>query len=394
MKLHAISLLCLLSAPVAGSAAAAEIATGSMLGPRYKADRFYVRASRGDWAETYSAGHYKRTARGKLMMLRVSQGLFDDEWLTERKFDPDANTDALIAALDDYKSHGVLAIGVSLQGGDPGYSQEANGISRKGPANDGEKLGRLVSAFKSDGTLKPPWLARTKKLLKAADQRGMVVCLTYFDPAQDEALANPRAIVAAVRNMTRWLVEQDFRNVVIEVANAWDLEGDTWDHRRFVPRNIANLVMEAREEFNGAAFTLPIGASTGGSLSYPNSLARVCDLVLLQGGGRSAGDKAKGVAQLSSYERAVWLVEDRNGDGVSEASLAQERASADALFREGAGWSYTPWPQTLRFPFRYDPGESSVLDGSDDREGAYFRAVLEHVAGLVMKKPPTTLAKR
>ena len=118
MKLQAISLLLAVAAP--SQCGAAEIATGSMLGPRYKAERFYVRASRGAWAETYSASPYKKTARGKLMMLRATQGLFDDEWLTEKNFDPDANTDALISALDDYKAHGILAIGVSMQGANPG----------------------------------------------------------------------------------------------------------------------------------------------------------------------------------------------------------------------------------------------------------------------------------
>jgi hypothetical protein len=32
-----------------------------------------------------------------------------------------------------------------------------------------------VSAFRPDGSLKPDWLARLERLLRAADQRGMFI---------------------------------------------------------------------------------------------------------------------------------------------------------------------------------------------------------------------------
>ena len=34
------------------------------------------------------------------MNLRIAQGLYHDEWLTEFPFDPEANTSRLIGALD------------------------------------------------------------------------------------------------------------------------------------------------------------------------------------------------------------------------------------------------------------------------------------------------------
>ncbi|MCY4189176.1 MAG: hypothetical protein OXD30_11900, partial [Bryobacterales bacterium] len=49
-------LLLLLAAP----AAAIEIATGSMLGPRYGADRFYVRNGLSSgWLPTYAGGAFR-----------------------------------------------------------------------------------------------------------------------------------------------------------------------------------------------------------------------------------------------------------------------------------------------------------------------------------------------
>ena len=92
-------------------APAVEIATGSMLGPRYKQDQFYARVgSTAAWGQTYDGSRFRRRVRGSLAMVRVTQALFDDEWLRERHFDPDANTDRLISQLATYKQHGIGGI--------------------------------------------------------------------------------------------------------------------------------------------------------------------------------------------------------------------------------------------------------------------------------------------
>lgn len=375
-----------------------EIATGSMLGPRYKTDRFYVRSSPGGrWELTHSESKYRGKARGKLMVLRLAQGLFDDEWMTEYQFDPEANTSRLIEALDTYKEHGVLSIAISLQGGNPGYSAEANKINRRNAALLGEKEGLLVSAFRADGSLKPEWLNRLERVIVEANKRGMIVCLMYFYQGQDEVFETPETMVAGAKSVTDWLIKKNFRNVIIDVANEWDIQGQTWDHGRFIPEYITQLVAEIRERFQDAEFTLPIGASTGGSMSYPESLARFCDLVILHGNGRSPGEKLQKVRQHTDYGRPVWMNEDDNGRETTLEHLALEKASADILFENGAGWGYMPWVQAQRFPFEYMPGPSAEFtDGTpvEERDRAYFKAVLEHIARLVLKKPPSTASKK
>ena len=76
----------------------------------------------------------------------------------EQPFDPDSNTDAVIQALDFYKSHGVLMINVSLQGAQAGYDKSVNGIDRENAYRFGREKGAYVSAFRPDGSLKPDWL--------------------------------------------------------------------------------------------------------------------------------------------------------------------------------------------------------------------------------------------
>jgi len=367
MRAVLFAVVCLI---LAAQLHAGEIATGSMLGPRYKSDLFFIRKSSTQWEETYRASEYQRRARGKLILVDASQGLFEDEWLSEQPFDPAANTDALIAALDLYKKYGVLAVAVSLQGADPGYSSERNGIVRQSGALFGSEEGALISAFKHDGSLKPAWTERLNKLLKAADKRGMFVKLTYFQPAQDEALDNPEAIVAAAQNITRWLVAGEHRNVIIDVAAGWDVQGE-WDHFEFIPRNIANLVNVIREQFNGASFSLPIGAASGPSMVYPVSLAQVCDLVLLDERGLKPDMIARRFAQMSDYDRPLGVVVD----------AGNELTHSVASFDKSASWTYSPLRLTQYFPFTYTP-DSAVAGGGD------LGALLGQVASVVLKKPP------
>jgi hypothetical protein len=391
MSSYRIYLLALLAG---ARLSAMEIATGSMLGPRYDQRALYYRTPDNQaWRKTYTGRGYRREARGKLMNLRLAQALFHDEWLTEKPFDPDRNTAQVIEALDTYKQHGVLAINVSLQGGNPGYSPEANGIKRQNGARYGKEGGLLVSAFRPDGSLKPEWLGRLERLLKAASDRGLVVCLMYFYQGQDEVLESPEAIEAAARNITDWLIQKRFRNVIIDVANEWDLQGETWDHGEYIPQNIGGLVERIRERFQSrrADFTLPIGASTAGRMVYPASLAQVCDLVLLHGNGRTPAEKTERLQPFKSLAMPVLMNEDDNGRESTRANLANELASCDLLFQAAAGWGYMPWVQAQRFPFRFQPGPGSTFTDTTpvaERDAAYFHAVLDHIARLVLARNP------
>ncbi len=387
-----------LSAMSVAPATAIEIATGTMLGPRYKPDRFYVRSSPGSaWSLTYEGGTYRRKVRGSLALVRVTQALFDDEWLHEKEFDPDANTDRVIELLDLYKSHGVGGIVVGLQGGDPGYSPEENGVARGASADLGSKSGALVSAYDSTGSLKPAWTARLDKLLKAADSRGMVVCLVLFQQDQDEALATPDSILRAAANIGRHLVELDARNVIIDVADAWDRPESNWDHRQFVPRFVEQLIRTVRDQFQHADFTLPIGASSISGRSYPQSLAQLCDLVLVQGNGHAMADKIRRSKDAKTYGRPLLMIGDSIGVEATFKELEEERTIALAYIERASGWSYAPSRMANCFPFVYRPPESAELDEAwpaTQRHPAYYRAMLEEIAAIMLRRPPSTKVKR
>jgi hypothetical protein len=291
---------------VAWPAEAIEIATGSMLGPGYDRRAFYVRAGPDHpWRKTYSEPDYRPEAQGRLMNLRLAQAFFHDEWLTELPFDPAAHTQRVIEALDVYKAHGILAINASLQG--QCQLQQGGTSHHAWQCREAwSRQGMLNSAFHPDGSLKPGWMARVKALQRALDQRGMMLNLTYFYFGQDEVLTDERAIHQAVRNATDWLIDNDCRNVIIEIANEFDYDG--WDHDRYIDREIGHLIRLARERFvvKRAAFRLPISASTGGSMLLFPGVQQEADFLTIHGNGR----KARGAASLRAVDDST---RNRNG---------------------------------------------------------------------------------
>ncbi len=291
--------LLLVAALLTPAAFAIEIATGRMLGPGYNPRAFYTRDKNGPWTRTYASSNFRDEAIGKLMNLRIAQGLFEDEWLTEASFDPAANTDRLIRALNVYKEHGILAINVSLQGGNCGYGREVAAIKRQNGAKYGPGKGMLVSAFRPDGSLKPAWLERLLRLVRELDRRGMVLDLMYFYQGQDEVLENPQAIDRAVVNATDWLIDHDCRNVIIEIANEHEIKG--FDHDGYIDKQMGKLIELARSRFQQkhAPFVLPVSASTGGSMRVFDGVRDHADLAIIHGNGRTPEQKRARVIQLA-----------------------------------------------------------------------------------------------
>lgn len=388
-----LSLGCLLVLPACLVAGATEVSTGFLLGPSYDHRAFYLRSGPAQpWQKTYTGVEYRRQAQGKLMNIRLAQALFQDEWLKEAPFDPEKNTDSVISALDFYRNHGVLMIDVSLQGGQAGYDRSVNGVDRQNGYQYGPEKGTYVSAFRPDGSLKPEWLGRLERLLRAADRRGMVVNLMYFYQGQDEQFDDPQAIHRAARDITDWLIEKNFRNIIIDVANEWDLPGNRWDFDSYIPRHILGLIEEVRDRFQQrkAGFALPVSVSGDGRMNYPDSLLKAVDLVLLHGNGSSPAQKTARAAALKNLPRPILMNEDDNGRESTAGHLSKDLESCTIFFEMASGWGYMPWVQAQRFPFRFMPAPSPKA-GDDmpvaERDMAYFHAVLDHIAKLVLIRP-------
>lgn len=376
--------LCAALALIASGATswAIEIATGKMLGPKYNQRSFYVREGTNPWKKTYSGSAHQPDAAGRLMNLRIAQALFHDEWLTESTIDPDKNTGRVIAALDTYKKYGVLAISISLQCGNPGYNREVPEIKRTNSAKAGPEKGFLCGAFLPDGSMKKPWQDRLLRLARTVDQHGMILDLMYFYQSQDEVLKDPASIRNAVKNATDFIIDNNLRNVIIEIANEQDTRG--WDHDRYVERDMGRLIEIARQRFTEkkASFRVPISASSGATMKLFDSTIVHADLTIVHGNNKAPKDKGDRMKELFLDTKApgpILMNEDDNGRATSNENLAKELASCDTVWAAGGSWGYMPWRQTQMYPFLY------YNPAGDSQDEVYFRAVLEHIRKKVFR---------
>ena len=165
---------------------------------------------------TYRGRSYRgQSLEGLLFNSRMIQAVFDDENPETAKllaypdtgtWDAERNTDEFCAVLPVYKRHGLLAFTVGLQGGGSSYAPEVYGHYQ-------------MSAFAADGTLKKPYFDRLRRVLKRADDLGMVVIVSYLYVASLRHLDGQAGVDNAVQNATDWLLQTGFENIIVEVMN-------------------------------------------------------------------------------------------------------------------------------------------------------------------------------
>ena len=215
---------------------------------------------------------------GLLMNSRMVQGLFDDynEETLERwkypdtqEWDPNRNTDEFVAAMSDWKAHGLLAFTLNLQGGSP------MGYGNKNWYN---------SAFTESGELREEYLARLTKILNKADELGMVVILGYFYFGQDQNIKDETSVIHATKNITNWLLDNGYKNVIIEINNECDVK--KYDHEILKPERVHELIKLVKD-MKREDFRLLVSTSYGGnSIPTPN-VVEVSDFILIHGNGVS-----------------------------------------------------------------------------------------------------------
>lgn len=214
---------------------------------------------------------------GLLLNSRMVQATFDDlnpdtarrwAYADTGKWDAERNVSEFIAAMPEWKAHGLLAVTVNFQGGSPeGYSQSQPWIN---------------SAFAADGSLRPAYTARMKRVLDAADTNGMVVILGYFYFGQDQRLRDEAAVIRATDEATRWLLDGGWRNVLVELNNETDVKA--YDHDILKPARIHELIARVRKaERDGRR--LLVGTSYGGGGIPKENVVRHSDFLLLHGNG-------------------------------------------------------------------------------------------------------------
>ncbi len=235
---------------------------------------------------------------GLLPNARMVQGTFDDnnpetsvlwKYSDTGKWDAERNTNEFVKAMSSWKKHGLLAVTLNLQGGSP------QGYSKDQPWHN--------SAFKSDGSLDDNYMKRLDRILKEADNLGMVVILGYFYFGQDQRLENEASVIQAVKNATQWIVDKGYENVMIEINNECDIndipeyKGDPYNHAILGSKRVHELILVAKSITKNGKRLLVSTSFKGGALPTDNVL-EVNDMVLVHGNSVKKPERIKEMVQI------------------------------------------------------------------------------------------------
>ncbi len=205
--------------------------------------------------------------------LRLANALEDDD-----------HVERLIDHLDEYRSYGITAFSVFLQG------------ALTGSAN----------AFRADGSLVDAYMARLARIIEAADARRMVVNVGYLYQSRPAALdplaqgigldertnqqaewprdvfADADALKAGIVNATAWLRDRRYANVFVDIANEFNdaryrLTKPMYDLTR--PDAMRELILLAKDTYPGPL----VGSSVFDLWPLYRGVGDVCDIILMHG---------------------------------------------------------------------------------------------------------------
>ncbi len=305
------------------------------------------------------------SVEGLLPNSRMVQGIFDDlnpETVSKWKY-PDTgvwsaerNTSEFIAVMGEWRKHGLRAFTINFQGGSP------EGYSANQPWEN--------NAFEADGTLRPAFAGRMERIVKKADELGMVVILGIFYFGQDQRLTDEEAVIAAVDNSVSWVIEKGFTNVIIEVAN--ECNNKAYQHEIINQNRAHELILRIKKK----APDLLVSTSFNGNTLPPDKVVAVSDFVLLHGNGvqqpARITEMVDQVRALPSYQpKPIVFNEDDHFDFDKPVN------NFVAATKAYASWGY--------FDFRmkdegFDEGYQSVPVNwgiSSDRKRGFFNKVKE-----------------
>jgi len=238
-----------------------------------RGEDFYI-DGRPTYEDRFWAGY---RIEGLLFNSRMVQATFDDRNADTRPrwaypdsnvWDPDRNVEEFVGMLPEYRKNGLLAVTLNLQGGSP------ESYSREQPWEN--------SGFDADGQLRPAYLARLARVLDSLDKLGMVAILGLFYFGQDERLRDESAVVGAVDGVVDSLLEREYRNVVVEIANECDVP--RYEHEVLQPHRIHELISRVRDRSRDGRHLLAGTSFRGRSVPSAEVLA-ASDLALLHGNG-------------------------------------------------------------------------------------------------------------
>lgn len=314
---------------------------------------------------------------GLLMNSRMVQGIFDDlntenvdefAYPDTKKWDAERNTNEFVKAMSEWKRHGLLAFTLNMQGGSP------YGYGNKKCLNPG---------FNADGSLMPAYMNRLEKILKKADNLNMAVILGLFYFGQDQNLKDEQAVINAVDNLTNWILEKGYRNVMIELNN--ECNHPEYDHEILKPKRVHELIERVKSK-QPKGYRLLVSTSFTGKKVPTSNVVKVSDFILLHGNG--AKDPAQIQALIDSTKKVEGFTDIpmvNNED--DHYNFDKEVNNLSVSIKNYVSWGY--------FDFRFK-GETDFKEGyqsmpadwgiNSERKKDFFNKIAEITGAFEVKK--------
>jgi hypothetical protein len=287
---------------------------------------------------TYPGAENKgRKIEGLLFNSRMVQAIFDDanpqtarRWVypDTGAWDPERNVTEFCAALPEYRRYGLLAVTVGLQGGGSVYIPEVYDHY-------------VNSAYEPDGSFKPEYFDRLRRVLQAADGCGMVVIVNYFYVKHARRLQSEAVARDITERVTDWLLRTGYQNILVDVANE---SANWWQVPHFQPDSIHRLI-EIVQGTTLKGRRLLVGSSTGGGGDLPfGRWQQVEDFHMPHGNGLKAPElrqklqRFKATDSFRDHPKPILINED--SVFVENLEAAVDEYASWGFYHQGFGSHY------------------------------------------------------
>jgi hypothetical protein len=247
------------------------------------------------------------------------------------EFDAEANTTTFIAQIPNYAAHGVRAFTLCLQGGMPGYE------------------GAVNSAFESDGSLRPTYLQRVRRVIEACDRQGIVVILGCYYQRQSRVLKDEDAVRAGLVNVVQWIRDSGLTNVMLETANEYHHNGFVHGVLRSAEGQ-ASLLRLAKQTWP----QLLVSASGCGDGKLHSPVAEASDFLLIHFNGTPVDEIPGRIDALRKFGKPIVCNED------DKTGRTAARA-AEACVEHGASWGLMLNQLNQYVPFTFRGAADDVV---------------------------------
>ena len=207
------------------------------------------------------------SAEGILINSRMIQGISDGfdkfPYKDTKKWNATRNTNEFVRNMALWKSYGLNAFTIGLQGG--------------GPSSSTSSQTQKNSAFNSDGSLKIDYLNRLKLVLDEASRLKMIVIVSLFYRSQVKIFQGYPQVLQGTLNVIHWLQDRNYTNIIIEPVNECQFSefkkvGLSCD------QHVTDLIELAQK------FKFPSGCSYKGSGSVPSDkVVNASQVILIHG---------------------------------------------------------------------------------------------------------------